>query len=256
MKLWTQTSGAGDDLFLIHGWGMNASVWLPLARALEKGCRVTLVELPGHGESPWEDSAGGLQGWAEQLLEAAPADAVWAGWSLGGLVMQQAAWMRPQKLRALVGIATSPCFVRRDDWPCGIPPLVLESFAAELEADTGKTLRRFLALQLQGAENARELLPQLRKAFDARPAPRLAGLRAGLEILLHSDLRKQLGALDLPLYWMLGERDTLAPAKLGAVLPEYQPRMQLQVIDGAAHAPFLSHLPQCLELLKGVLRHA
>jgi len=255
MKLWTQTSGAGDELLLIHGWGMNASVWLPLARELEKDHRVTLVELPGHGESPWQDAADGLRDWAEQLLDAAPAGAVWVGWSLGGLVMQQAAWMQPQKLRALVGIATSPCFVRRDGWSCGIPPRVLESFAAELQADTGKTLRRFLALQVQGAENARELLQQLREEFDARPAPRLAGLRAGLEILLHSDLRMQLAALDLPLYWILGKRDTLVPSELGTVLPEHQRRMQLRVIGGAAHAPFLSHLPQCLEILKEAARH-
>ena len=255
MKLWTQTSGAGDELLLIHGWGMNASLWLPVARELEKDHRVTLVELPGHGESPCRDAADGLQEWAEQLLDAAPARAVWVGWSLGGVVMQQAAYMQPQKPRALVGIATSPCFVRRDGWPCGIPPRVLESFAAELEAGTGKTLRRFLSLQVQGAENAKELLRQLRKEFGARPTPRLAGLRAGLEILLHSDLRMQLAALDLPLYWILGKRDALVPSELGVILSEYQPQMQSWLIGGAAHAPFLSHLPQCLEILKEAARH-
>jgi pimeloyl-[acyl-carrier protein] methyl ester esterase len=254
MMLWTQTSGKGDDLLLIHGWGMNVSVWLPLAKELEKAFRVTLIELPGHGESPWNDSTG-LESWAEQVLEAAPADAIWLGWSLGGLVMQQASVMRPGKLRGLVGMATSPCFVQRDDWPCGIAPAVLESFAGELNADTRKTLRRFLALQVQGATDAKALLSQLRREFDSRPAPRLAALQAGLDILLYSDLRTPLEELDLPVSWILGERDTLVPVSLAEQLPALQPEMKLQVIEGAAHAPFLSHPSRCIEILQEFVRH-
>ncbi len=254
MTLWTQSSGRGDELLLIHGWGMNAAVWQTLAKELEKDCRVTLVELPGHGKSPW-NSAASLESWGQQVLEVAPDDAIWLGWSLGGLVMQQAARMRPQKLRALVGLATSPCFVRRDHWPCAISPAVLENFAAELTADVYKTLRRFLALQVQGAADARPLLLRLRKALEDRPLPAPEALSAGLAILLHSDLREQLPRLEQPQCWILGERDTLVPNHLGAVLPEYQPQMQLHLIPGAAHAPFLSHLPQCLEILKRFARH-
>lgn len=248
MTLWTQTSGTGDELLLIHGWGMNAALWLPLARELEKDHRVTLVELPGHGESPWNGAAS-LESWAEQVLEVAPADAIWLGWSLGGLVMQQAAQM--QKLRGLVGMATSPCFVQRDDWPCAMPAAVLENFATELMADRRKTLRRFLALQVQGATDARRLLLELRKSLEERPAPELDALQTGLALLLYSDLRQQLSNLERPLCWILGERDTLVPKSLATALPA----MQLHMIRGAAHAPFLSHLSRVVALLKGFIRH-
>ena len=254
MTLWTQTGGKGRDLVLVHGWGMNASVWLPLARELEKDFRVTLIELPGHGKSSWNDCTG-LESWAEQVLELAPPAAVWLGWSLGGVVMQQAAAMQPQKLRGLVGLATSPCFVQRDGWPCGIAPEVLESFAQELTADTRKTLRRFLALQVQGVADAKNLLLQLRREFDSRPAPRPAALQAGLTILLHSDLRIPLADLDLPLSWILGERDTLVPVSLAGYLPAFQPEMRLLVIEGAAHAPFLSHPSRCIGVLREFVRH-
>ena len=255
MKLWTQSSGTGDELFLIHGWGMNAAGWQTLAKELEKDHRVTLVELPGHGESPWNGAAS-LEAWAQQVLEVAPADAIWLGWSLGGLVMQQAAQMQPQKLRALAGLATSPCFVQRDHWPCAISPAVLENFAAELTADAHKTLRRFLALQAQGSADARPLLLRLRKALEDRPVPAPEALIAGLDILLHSDLREKLPRLEQPQCWILGEGDTLVPSGLGTILPEYQPQIQLHLIPGAAHAPFLSHFPQCLEILKRFARHA
>lgn len=253
MTLWTQTSGSGDELLLVHGWGMNAAVWLPLARELEKDHRVTLVELPGHGKSPW-NAATSLEGWAEQVLDVAPASAIWLGWSLGGLVMQQAAQMQPQKLRALVGMATSPCFVQRDDWACAMPAAVLGNFATELTIDTRKTLRRFLALQVQGATNARGLLLALRKSLEERPEPEPDALKTGLTLLLHSDLRQQLPHLEQPLCWMLGERDTLVPQCQATALPA-QRAMQLHLIKGAAHAPFLSHLPQVVACLKGFVRH-
>ncbi|WP_456378907.1 pimeloyl-ACP methyl ester esterase BioH [Thiolapillus sp.] len=254
MKLWTQTSGSGDELLLIHGWGMNAAVWQTLATELEKEYRVTQVELPGHGASPWNGLTS-LESWAEQVLEVAPADAIWLGWSLGGLVMQQAAQMQPQKLRALVGVATSPCFVQRDDWPCAMPAAVLENFAVELTVNMRKTLRRFLALQVQGEADARRLLPQLRTALEDRATAKPDALRAGLMMLLHSDFCKQLSKLEQPLCWILGERDTLVPRHLATALPGYQSEAQLHVIRGAAHAPFLSHQPQVLEVLKGFVRH-
>ncbi|WP_457668062.1 pimeloyl-ACP methyl ester esterase BioH [Thiolapillus sp.] len=254
MTLWTDAAGKGDELLLIHGWGMNASVWMTLARELEKSHRVTLVELPGHGESPWTNTLQ-LEDWAEQVLAVAPPDAVWLGWSLGGQVMLQAASMQPHKLRGLVGIATSPCFVRREDWEYAIEPAVLESFAAELQADSRKTLRRFLSLQVQGATNAKSLLLQLRREFDSRPALRLSALQAGLAILLHTDLRPELSALDLPVNWLLGARDTLVPPGLAKALSRIQPRADLSVIEGAAHAPFLSHPGPCLELIDKFIRH-
>ncbi len=255
MTLWTATAGKGDDLLLVHGWGMNASVWLTLARELEKRYRVTLVELPGHGYSYWANTPK-LEDWADQVLAVAPADAVWLGWSLGGLVMQQAAAMQPHKLRGLVGLATSPCFVQRDDWHSGIPAAVLQNFATELEEDSRKTLRRFLGLQVQGASDAKKLLLQLRKEFDSRPVPRLAALQAGLDILLHSDLRSELAANELPVSWLLGERDTLVPQSLAKALPGDQPQAEIHIIEGAAHAPFLSHPAQCLKRLETFIRHA
>jgi len=254
MTLWTRTSGKGAELLLVHGWGMNASVWLALAKALEKDYRVTLVELPGHGESPWSPATR-MEDWAEQLLAAAPADAVWLGWSLGGVVTLQAALLQPQKLRALVGGATSPCFVQRKDWDCAIPAAVLENFAAELEADSRRTLRRFLSLQVQGAADAKDLLLRLRREFDSRPLPNPAALQAGLDILLHSDLRSALATLELPSAWLLGERDTLVPKSLAHALTGLQPQAEVHVIDGAAHAPFLSHPGQCLERLEAFIRH-
>ena len=255
MNLHTHSSGTGRDLFLLHGWGMNGSVWLPWLKTLTQDFRVTVVELPGHGESPWSKSFTQLATWAEQVLAVAPHDAVWVGWSLGGLVMQQAAIMHPEKIRAILGVASSPCFVQREDWDCAIDPVVLKNFAAELQADTSKTLRRFLSLQVQGAADAKTMLRHLQQEFAHRPQPHPEALQTGLNLLLNTDLRQQWANIELPTGWMLGDRDTLVPKCLAKALPQFHADLSVQLVSGAAHAPFLSHPLLCKRLLEDFIAH-
>ena len=62
MKLGVETLGEGPDLLLIHGWGLNAGVWQPLISRLAEGCRLTLVDLPGHGASGYDPARATLDG--------------------------------------------------------------------------------------------------------------------------------------------------------------------------------------------------
>lgn len=43
--------GCGKDVILLHGWGYDSSLLMPLAEFLAGFCRVTLIDLPGHGKS-------------------------------------------------------------------------------------------------------------------------------------------------------------------------------------------------------------
>ena len=49
--LYVHTAGAGPEVVLAHGWGMHSGVWENVAEALIDDCRVTVVDLPGHGYS-------------------------------------------------------------------------------------------------------------------------------------------------------------------------------------------------------------
>ena len=84
MTLASITQGQGRPLVLLHGWGMNAGVWLPLLPRLEAHWRVTMIELPGHGESHLIE--GDIHDWAGAVLDTAPSNAIWLGWSLGAMV--------------------------------------------------------------------------------------------------------------------------------------------------------------------------
>ncbi len=251
MKLVSYCSGSGPDLLLLHGWGMNASLWRPLLERLTEAFRVTCVDLPGHGRSPFDTAWSDLQTWAQVVLEVAPSRAIWLGWSLGGLVMQQAAQMQPQRISALLGVATSPCFMQRADWQTAMQAIVLQQFARDLLEDSTATLGRFLALQVQGSEQRSRLLRRLREWMRQSPLPQPVALQTGLSILQYSDLRQCLASRPQPMSWILGARDTLVPVVLADELKRLAPADQVYVIESAAHAPFLSHPENFMQIMQG-----
>lgn len=240
--LHSSVRGSGPDLVLVHGWGMNGTVWEPLAAALAHRYRVLVPDLPGHGQSPYQSHRSRLVDWADECLEAAPAIAVWMGWSLGGSVVLEAALRAPQKVRALVLVAATPRFIQGPGWPHAMPVETLAQFRDALVKDPAATLDRFLSLQARGDEDARNLLRTLRGRLVQQPAADAAALDAGLGLLRNTDLRGHLPALRQPSLWLFGRRDTLVPWRCSEALSGLLPAARAEVIRGAAHAPFLSHL--------------
>jgi len=251
MTLYHHVRGAGRPLVALHGWGMNAAVWEPLLAGLAEHFQVTVIELPGHGGSPPAVTAD-LGHWAGMCLDAAPPRAHWIGWSLGGQVAIQAALALPERFTGLSLLASTPSFVQRDDWPDAMAGRVFDQFAGALAADASATLMRFLGLQVKGAENARETLRLLREEIEQRPPASLDGLRQGLELLAATDLRHRLTDIQCSTHWLFGSRDTLVPVGVSQRLQGLLPDASIDIIDGAGHAPFLSHPYECLERLLDV----
>ena len=249
MKLYCETIGNGPDLVLLHGWGMNTAVWSGIRERLAEHYRVTLIELPGHGASEYDADSRSLGAWAEAVLATAPEQAVWVGWSLGGAIAQWIALNRSERISKLVVVTGTPRFVAADAWH-GLDESVLRQFATSLAGDHQQTLARFLSLQVQGGSDARQTLRRLRQEINARPAPDPAALENGLELLLTVDLRQSLPGLSRPSLWLLGERDTLVPAKLADDLVQLIPNAVIHVLPRCAHAPFLSHRDESLGLLQ------
>ena len=150
MSVSVERFGQGPDLVLLHGWGMNGAVWHGIVPALAARYRVHLVDLPGFGNSPLAGEAEYSLPWlAEQVATILPEQCHLLGWSLGGLVASQLALNHPERLHSLITVASSPCFMARDEWP-GIAPKVLTGFNQMLAGDFKQTIERFLAIQAMG----------------------------------------------------------------------------------------------------------
>lgn len=240
MSLHVEISGTGPDLALIHGWGMHGGIWAGVREDLARHFRVHVVDLPGYGGSP-ACRPYDLDALARHLADVLPAQSGLIAWSLGGLVAQRLALAWPERVRKLMLVGSSPCFTQQADWACAIAPEVLRDFASDLERDYAGTLLRFLSLQARNGENVRTVMKYLRVALFARGVPGAEVLRAGLDVLLESDLRGGMAALKPPLCVLHGERDTLAHVDAARWLARQTRGAVLVTIPGCAHAPFLSH---------------
>ena len=255
MSIWYQTSGEGMPLLLVHGWGMNATVWEPVLKKLNHHFEVTRLDLPGHGLSDEADQ-NTLTAWADDIAQIAPDNAIWLGWSLGGLVALQAALNKTKKIRALYLMNSTPCFSQRGKWQCAMPSATLTQFAENLEQDTEATLVRFLSLQIKGSDDARELLKKLRAGFAAHPKATETALKAGLGYLSGTDVRLKLTDINVPMHWTFGGLDTLVPSCASELIKQVLPGESVQVINRAGHVPFLSHPDECLQSLHALARRS
>ncbi|XUA19494.1 pimeloyl-ACP methyl ester esterase BioH [Citrobacter sp. OP27] len=238
--IWWQTKGEGNcHLVLLHGWGLNAEVWDCITPELSSQFTLHLVDLPGFGRST-DFGALSLEEMTRQVLTKAPEKAIWLGWSLGGLVASLAALTAPERVQALVTVASSPCFSAQADWP-GIKPDVLSGFQQQLSEDFQRTVERFLALQTLGTESARQDARRLKSTVLALPMPTTDVLNGGLEILKTADLREPLASLAMPFLRLYGHLDGLVPRKVVPLLDARWPNSQSHVFSKAAHAPFISH---------------
>lgn len=262
MNLHVETQGSGEPLLLIHGWGMHGGMWQQVAGKLAETHTVHSVDLPGHGLSKLPSPAcgrgvggGELEAIVTQLMAQFSEPLTLCGWSLGGQVALRWAQRNPTQVKSLILVATTPCFVQQQDWSCAMAPDTLQEFARALLQNHAQTLKRFLALQVRGSENEKEILGALREQLFAKGEPELAALQAGLDILRDADLRAGLTAIKQAALIIAGERDMLTPAGASEFLVQQMPNAQLAVIKGAAHAPFLSHWNEFLCAVRGFLNN-
>lgn len=218
---------------------MHGGIFAHLLPYLDSHFTIHTVDLPGHGRSFAQrfELGNALVELADYVADLAPT--VLVGWSLGGTIATQLALESPGNVRAVVPIASSPCFVATAGWPNGMTPSAITGFADELTQNWKVVVDRFLALEVMGSPNERAELRWLRESVYAHGKPNLAALMSGLAMLESTDLRARLGALSVPSLWLGGSRDRIVPPQAIRVAAELSGGRA--EILAAAHAPFLTH---------------
>src|SRR4029450_13874190 len=110
-RLASRTTGeSGPRVVFVHGLFGQGKNWTTIAKGLAGNHRVTLLDLPNHGHSPWTDRVDYLD-MAELVateLEQLGERVTLVGHSMGGKVAMQLALRRPELLRALVVVDIAP----------------------------------------------------------------------------------------------------------------------------------------------------
>lgn len=241
----------GDEqlpaLLLLHGWGMNSTIWQSWLPHLTPYFCVHTPDIPGLGRSSLPQAEYSLESAANSLLEEYQArmnqPAIWLGWSLGGLIALKAGFLNPKALRGLVTLATSPCFVMNADWQAGMSAETFRRFQQQLLDNPAKILLQFSGLMAQGESQPRELIRQVRQSVAKTALP--AGLGRALNWLA-ADYRAEFNQLSIPHEYWFFEEDALVPLASSAALND---QSKVKCLPHLGHLAFLSQPKFCADQL-------
>jgi len=239
-------------LALLHGWGMNPRVFDTLRAQLQNDCTLLPLALPGHGGT-CALADNNLTTWVAHITQQLPPQSIVLGWSLGGQIALRVALDYRERISRLILMSTTPKFVSSSDWQAGISHEDLQTFGADMQHDTRATLLRFLSLQTRGATAQKDILQNLRASLFSQALPNAQALQAGLAMLMHTDLRVAVTQITQPTTIIHGSLDKLTPPAAGNWLAKALPDAKYDVIEGAAHAPFLSHTQRVAATIREAL---
>jgi pimeloyl-[acyl-carrier protein] methyl ester esterase len=227
-------------LVFFHGWGASGRVWERQAAAFGQRMPVLTPTVP-----VWE------VGWFSEFLGGLDLqECLLVGWSLGGMLLLEALSRLTDPLpKGLVLVGVAPVFTRRPDYPWGKPLAAVRAMRRAIMKNPPPVLAEFAEQCLAPGEAA--FASQAREAF---AVPAAAGtLAAGLDYLLHQDLRPLLPRLPAGAVIIQGQADRIVDPAQGRFLQEQLPGARLHLLPAAGHLPFLTQaaafngiIEQCL----------
>jgi len=237
IKMHYTERGSGEPLVLIMGFGAPGEVWEAHAAYYEKYFRCILIDNRGVGltdkpEGPYNtdmmsDDVAGLM----DALDISQARI--AGISMGGAIAQKLAIRYPEKVKAMVLIATWAKFDQYaitcyDNLKAIRPHIPQEAFMQQLQlwifaAKYHEEQQEGLIAMCEGAKNNPE--PQPNHAFDGQ-----------LGACQSHDAVSALGDIKCPTLIVVGEDDIFTPVKFSKVLHEGISGSKLDMYPLCSHA--------------------
>jgi len=126
---------------------------------------------------------------------------------------------------------------------------VFSDFHTQLGENQAATLQQFLLLQARGSTKSRQTIKALAVKMAEVGIANPDALSAGLSLLMNLDMREALTELVCPGLMLLGERDTLVPQIMVNDALALNTNLAVNIIEGAGHAPFISHTDDCEQSL-------
>lgn len=226
------SAGERDSVVLIPGMGMAGSVFRELAAHMARHYRIIVFHCPGIGASEVVGDVT-IERAADCLLatlETIGAESThMVGWSFGGLIAQQAALKKPRFVSSLVLLNTFATYRRSAS---------IEGPASSMRSLYETDLDHAFAGTSPASLAAREELSDLLSASRALLPKHAMGY---LEAMMRYDASAELPGLTVPTLVLTGALDHFHDPRNGDELAALIPNAQRISIEGAGHAPFLSH---------------
>lgn len=216
--------GSGKkNLIILHGWGGSLQEWMPVAKRLETGYKVWLLDFPGFGGSPKPSFDWSIYDYANFvkafLQEFKIKDPIILGHSFGGRV---AVLLKAEKL------------------------VLID--AAGLEFKSLKT--KIFGL---GSDYIKWVPQNIKNIFGSPDYKSSGSMRKIFVKVVNQDLSKEMTEVKCPTVIIWGEKDMVLPIIQAKKIKELIRDSILRVVWGADHWPHLSKPNEFLEILNDYL---
>jgi pimeloyl-ACP methyl ester carboxylesterase len=227
-------SGSGSTIILLHGLGMQNTVWQPQIDILNKDFDVVTFDMLGHGQSSLPPETPSLSDYADQVLSVMDAlgigSAHLAGHSMGALISLEFALAHPERMRSVAplnGVYCRPPHLQQ----------TAEARARDLEAHGGitppdETLTRWFGDPVP-AELAEPAAMCRRFLMSVNPA----GYMRTYRLFVENDRRHEdrLQSLAVPALFMTSENDPHSTPEMSRAMAAAAPDSRCIVLPKERH---------------------
>ena len=234
-------------LLLSNSLAADLSMWDDQVAALTRTHRIVRYDTRGHGQSSVPEgpySFDMLVGDMVAVLDHVGAEtADILGLSLGGMTALGLGLAHPDRVRRMI-----VCDARADAPPPfvqGWDDRIAAIHEGGLAAIAEGTLGRWFS-----ADCPPEVLERARAMILATPPEGWIACAAALKQL---DYLKDLGRMQPPVLYVVGEEDHAAPKEAMAAMHEATPRSGFKVLPGLAHVPNMEHPERFLSAIRECL---
>lgn len=256
MSVWFDVHGDGPAVALVHAGVADSRMWEPQLRTFPETHTVVRVDLPGFGESPFEDDVVSYRGAVRDALDLAGVErAALVGTSLGGRTVLELALESPERVSALVLVGAG---IDDHEWSEEV-----EAFAAEEEAALGRgdleaAVNANLRLWLAGPRRTVESIDPQHRALVAEMQRQAFRLSKGHDDLqadrLEPPASTRLDDVRVPTLVVTGDEDVEDIHAIADRLAREIPGAERATISDAAHLPSLERPDEFDRLVLGFLR--
>ncbi len=250
-----ETSGRGEVVVFIHGFGGSLRWWQAQQEALSDGYHTVVVDLPGHGQSAWmpvtlRDMAVDLR----QIITHLGIDHFnIVASSFGGLLALELHRLMPEAVMRISFVGSIPKFARGRSYPAGLDIDKIRTLSSQFDGDYGAILDIFFRSLFTMKERESQRFEWVKKLRQAEALPQRDALKYFLDILEKTDLRDRLASVICPVQFITGSEDYICPPLVIAWVAEHFLNARFDIIEGCGHLPFLTKPDEYTNLLESFL---
>jgi 3-oxoadipate enol-lactonase len=235
-RLYYERTGAGAQVLLVMGLGMNATGWWRTIPVLAERLGLVAFDNRGSGRSDVPEGPYSLEQMADDamaVLDACGLERAHVyGISLGGIIAQQIALAHPERVDRLVLGATTPGGPRHTRADDDVLRLVGARGTLSAEQAAWASVPINYARRTReraGQRIAEDIVQRLRYPVTGR------GYGAQVEVAMRYAAGDAVRAIAAPTLVVHGEEDVLVPAPNGRLLAELIPGATLSMWPETAH---------------------